>query len=121
MFESSLSSPQLRSKGLIPNVPLNLLEGLQILVANLNFYDGDKRKPLRLFDRLEDKSLIGPRGGYLFWPSYEFGHKSTKLDTVEAWRVYQADLAITAAVVLRLDPPCVYFDSFHLKITRIAS
>ena len=40
---------------------------------------------------------------------------STKLDTVEAWRVYQADLAITAAVVLKLDPPCDCFDPLYLK------
>jgi len=92
-------------------VPLNLLEGLQILVANLDFYNR-KRSPLRLFDRLEDKSLIGRDKGKFEWLSYKFYHKSTKLDTVEAWRVYQADLAITAAIVLKLDPPCVRFDSF---------
>ena len=102
-------------------MPLNLLEGLQILVANLNFYDGDKRKPLRLFDRLEDKSLIGIKKGEFKWQSYEFFHFSTKLDTVEAWRIYQADLAITAAIVLKLDPPCVYVDSFHLKFIQIGS
>ena len=96
-------------------MPLNLLEGLQILVANLNFYDGDKRKPLRLFDRLEDKSLIGMSKGEFRWLSYEFRHASTKLDTVEAWRVYEADLAITAVIVLKLDPPCVSFDPLYIK------
>ena len=94
-------------------MPLNLLEGLQILIANLDFYNSDKRSPLRLFDRLEDKSLLG-RNGLFRWPSYEFAHDSTKLDTVEAWRIYQADLAITAAIVLKLDPPCVCFDPLSL-------
>jgi len=102
-------------------VPLNLLEGLQILVANLNFYDGDKRKPLRLFDRLEDKSKIGFLKGSFQWRLYEYNHMSTKLDTVEAWRIYQADLAITAAFVLKLDPPCVSFDPLYLKFIRIGS
>ena len=92
-------------------MPLNLLEGLQILVANLDFYN-DKRSALRLFDRLEDKSLIGYLKGEFKWPSYEFRHYSTKIDTAEAWRVYQADLAITTAVVLKLDPPCVYYILF---------
>ena len=110
-----MRSSQLRSKGLIPNVPLNLLEGLQILVANLDFYN-DKRSALRLFDRLEDKSLIGSGKGAFEWRTYEFYHRSTRLDTVEAWRVYQADLAITAAVVLKLDPPCVCFDPLYLKL-----
>ena len=94
-------------------MPLNLLEGLQILVANLDFYNR-KRSPLRLFDRLEDKNLLG-RNGLFRWPSYEFAHDSTKLDAVEVWRVYQADLAITAAVVLKLDPPCVCFEPFFLR------
>ena len=114
------TSSQLRSKGLIPNVPLNLLEGLQILVANLDFYN-DKRSALRLFDRLEDKSLIGMNKGEFSWWSYEYYHFSTKLDTVEAWRVYQADLAITAAIVLKLDPPCVSFYPLYLKFIQIGS
>jgi len=101
-------------------VPLNLLEGLEILVANLDFYN-DKKSALRLFDRLEDKSLFGFNKGYFHWPSYGLYHKSTKLDTVEAWRVYQADLAITAAVVLKLDPPCVSFDPLYLKFVLIGS
>ena len=106
---------------MIPNVPLNLLEGLQILVANLDFYNNDKRSPLRLFDRLEDKSLIGRRGGQFYFLSYEFTHDATNVDTVEAWRIYQADLAITVAIVLKLDPPCVCFDPLYLKFIQIGS
>jgi len=101
-------------------VPLNLLEGLQILVANLDFYN-DKRSALRLFDRLEDKNLIGTGKGSFQWQSYEFYYRLTRLDTVEAWRVYQADLAITAAVVLKLDPPCVSFEPLYLNVIRIGS
>ena len=115
-----MPSSQLRSKGFIPNVPLNLLEGLQILVANLDFYN-DKKSALRLFDRLEDKSKIGFLKGDFSWRAYELHYKSTKLDTVEAWRVYEADLAITAAIVLKLDPPCVCFDPLYLKCIRIGS
>ena len=101
-------------------MPLNLLEGLQILVANLDFYN-DKRSALRLFDRLEDKSLIRANGGMFKWLSYEFIHNSSKFDTVEAWRIYQADLAITASVVLKLDPPCVSFYPLYLKFIQIGS
>ena len=101
-------------------MPLNLLEGLQILVANLDFYN-HKTSPLRLFDRLEDKSLIEFGKGSFQWRSYEFTHDATNVDTVEAWRIYQADLAITVAVVLKLDPPCVHFDPLYLKFIRIAS
>ena len=102
-------------------MPLNLLEGLQILVANLDFYNNDKRSPLRLFDRFEDKSLIERNKGKFELLSYEFSHNSSKFDTVEAWRVYQADLAITAAIVLKLDPPCVCFDPLYLKFIQIGS
>ena len=45
--------------------------------------------------------------GEFRWRAYDFSTASTKLDSVEEWRVYQADLALTAAILLKLEPPCV--------------
>ena len=74
-----------------------MLEALQILVAIINFYNV-KNKPLALLDRFDERTFkdLGLKRphqlGYFAWPAYGLDTKSRVGDTVQTWRICQADL-----------------------------
>ena len=74
-----------------------MLEALQILVAIINFYN-TKNKPLALLDRFDERTFkdLGLKEacalGYFKWPAYGVATASRVGDTVQTWRICQADL-----------------------------
>ena len=74
-----------------------MLEALQILVAIINYYN-TKNKPLALLDRFDKRTFkdlgITNSGalGYFKWPAYGIDTKSRVGDTIQIWRICQADL-----------------------------
>ena len=79
-----------------------MLEALQILVAIINFYN-TKSKPLALLDRFDERTFkdLGLKQsgamGYFRWPAYGLATGSRVGDTIQTWRICQADLVRTPA------------------------
>ena len=79
-----------------------MLEALQILVAIINFYNV-KNKPLALLDRFDERTFkdLGLKNvnglGQFCWPAYGLALGSRAGDTVQTWRICQADLVRTPA------------------------
>ena len=79
-----------------------MLEALQILVAIINFYN-TKKKPLALLDRFDERTFkdLGLKTSHALgsfkWPAYGLDTKSRGGDTVQIWRICQADLVRTPA------------------------
>ena len=74
-----------------------MLEALQILVAIINFYN-TKKKPLALLDRFDERTFkdLGLKQsmglGKFCWPAYGLHMYSRVGDTIQTWRIRQADL-----------------------------
>ena len=73
-----------------------MLEALQILVAIINLYNV-KNKPLALLDRFDERTFkdLGLRSnqlGLFVWRAYGLHIVSRVGDTVQTWRICQADL-----------------------------
>ena len=74
-----------------------MLEALQILVAIINFYN-TKNKPLALLDRFDERTFkdLGMKKAYILgrfaWPAYGLHIYSRVGDTIQIWRICQADL-----------------------------